>query len=89
MFEFLRRYVTINRRGFDITLPKRIYQELTSRNIDISLVKSKGRPSCVQLTSYRDKKQVYHGTLKAFMGVKGFKNGNVCDFHINNLVKGK
>ena len=87
MFDFFKRHITINRRGFDITLPKSVYNELTDRNIDISLVKSKGKPSCVQLTSYKNRKQVYHGTLKAYMGVKRFKNGNVCDFHTRNLIK--
>ena len=87
MFGFFKRYVTINRRGFDITLPKAVFKELNAKGIDISLVKSKGLPSCVQLTSYNDKKQIYHGTLKAYMGAKRFKNGNVCDFHLNNLIK--
>lgn len=86
MFDFLR-YTTITRRDFDIVLPKKVYKELTAKGIDISLVKSKGRPSCVQLTSYVDGKQIYHGTLKAYMGFKKFKNNNVCDFRYNNLVK--
>ena len=87
MFEFLKRHTTINRRGYDIILPKAVYKELTAKSIDISLVKSKGKPSCVQLTSYHNRKQVYHGTLKSYMGVKRFKNGNVCDFRTSNLIK--
>lgn len=87
MFEFFRKYITINRRGYDIILPKTVYNTLKDQGIDISLVKSKGVPTCVQLTSYTNKKQIYHGTLKAYMGAKSFKNGNVCDFHINNLIK--
>lgn len=85
MFDFLR-YTTITRRDYDIILPKKVYKALLAEGIDISLVKSKGRPSCVQLTSYENGKQVYRGTLKSYMGVKKFKDKNVCNFKYNNLI---
>lgn len=85
MFDFLR-YTTIMRRDFKIILPKKVYKALLAKGIDISLVKSNGRPSCVQLTSYKDGKQIYRGTLKAYMGVKKFKDKNVCNFKYNNLI---
>ena len=85
MFDFLR-YTTIMRRDFKIILPKKVYKALLAKGIDISLVKSNGRPSCVQLTSYKDGKQIYRGTLKANMGVKKFKDKNVCNFKYNNLI---
>lgn len=85
IFDFTR-YIDINRRGYTICLPKKVYDILTAKHIDISLVISKGKPSCVQLTSYTKGKQTYHGTLKKYMGVKGFKNGNVCDFRRKNII---
>jgi len=87
MFDFLKKYTTIVRRDIEITLPKKVYKKLAAESIDISLVKSKGKPSCVQLTSYENGKQIYHGTLKAYMNVKSFKDGNVCNFRENNLIK--
>lgn len=87
MFDFLKRYTTIVRRDTKIVLPSSVYKTLKSQGIDISLVKSKGKPSCVQLTSYNGGKQIYHGTLKAYMNVKSFKDGNICNFRANNLIK--
>lgn len=85
IFDFTR-YININRRGYAIYLPKKVYNTLTAKSIDISLVLSRGKPSCVQLTSYKKGKQTYHGTLKKYMGVRGFKNGNVCDFRRKNII---
>ena len=86
MFDFTR-YIKLVRRDTKIILPYKVYETLYSDGIDISLIKNKGKPSCVQLTSYEDGKQVYRGTLKTYMGVKGFKNGNVCDFRMKNIIK--
>ena len=88
MFDFFNKYIIITRRDVAIRLPRKIYKELKAKGIDISLVKTKtnNKPSCVQLTSYLNGKQIYHGTLKAYMNVKKFKNGDVCDFHKNNLI---
>jgi len=87
MFDFLKRYTTIVRRDTKIVLPRTVYKALKAKGIDISLVKSKGKPSCVQLTSYDEGKQIYHGTLKAYMKVKSFKDGNICNFRTNNIIK--
>ena len=86
MFNFFNKYIVITRRDVAIRLPKKVYKELKAKGIDISLVKSNGKPSCVQLTAYENGKQIYKGTLKAYMNVKKFKTKDICDFHKDNLI---
>ena len=75
------RYTTINRRGYEIVLPTHIYDMLNENKINVGLV-IRGNSMTVQCT----KNKKYLGTLKEYMGVTGFKNGNPCDFHVSNLI---
>ena len=73
------KYTTLTRRGCDITLPTDVYTTLQKKGYNVILTNAKS----VQLV--KDKK--YIGTLKSFMKVSGFKNGNTCDFHKSNVIK--
>lgn len=75
-------YTTLVRRGYDIVLPTDVYNKIEKKGYNVSLVINK-YSGTVQLT----KNNKYVGTLKNYMGVKSFKNGNPCDFHVSNLVK--
>lgn len=80
---FIRtKYITLTRRNTDIVLPEDVYTKLEKKGYKVSLVKH-GNSSTVQLT--KDNK--YISTLKSFMKVVGFKNGNPCDFHKSNIIK--
>jgi len=83
--------VILKRRGYDITLPLSVYNDLLSKNYTIGLITAgKGdnvKPSCVQVKHTENGKPVYIGTLKSLLGVKKFKDGNVCNFNNNNVVK--
>ena len=74
------------RCGFEIKVPMDIAGELDAKRYCISLTKYKGQPSCVQLSKVIDGKSTYIGTLKNFMNVQSFKDGNVCNFNYNNLI---
>lgn len=76
-------YKKINRRGCEITMYKKDYDELTKRGYYITLVKKNNKPCTVQLTT---KDNEYCGTLKSFYGATGFKDGNVCNFRKSNLI---
>ena len=81
--------ITIERRGFQITLEKKVYEFLKSNGYSVSITTYKGEPSCVQL-KYRNKetkKTSYVATLKDWLEVKSFKDGNVCNFDPKNLTK--
>ena len=75
------KYTKLNRRGHEIVLPTEVYNGLRENGMNVSLVLHPNSKT-VQLT--RNNK--YLGTLKEYMGVGGFKNGNSCDFHISNLI---
>lgn len=75
-----------NRCGFDIRVPMDIAGELDAKGYCISLTKYKGQPSCVQLSKAVEGKSKYVGTLKNFMHVESFKDGNVCNFNYSNLI---
>lgn len=79
--------VEIVRRGFTITLPKKNYEFFTEHGYTFSLTLYKGKPSCVQLKAREGQKTVYRGTLKDWLEVKSFKDGNVCNFASDNIVK--
>ena len=76
------KYITLTRRNTDIVLPEDVYTKIQKKGYNISLVKN-GNSSTIQLT--KDNK--YVSTLKSFMKVSGFKNGNNCDFHKSNVIK--
>lgn len=78
---------TIVRRGFEIILPIEIYNALNIEKISISVVLYKGKPSCIQLTKIIDGKAAYLGTLKDYMKVKSFKDGNNCNFAYSNIER--
>jgi len=75
-------YTVLNRRGYDVVIPTDVYNQIEKKGYNVSLVISKNYGT-VQLT----KNNKYIGTLKNYMGVKSFKNGNPCDFHVSNIVK--
>ena len=80
-------HVTIQRRNQDITIPLNIYKHLLGEGIRISVTFNKDKKSStVQLSKIVDGKQKYVGTLKKYMNVKSFKDGNVYNFHKNNIV---
>lgn len=79
-------YATLLKKDNVITLPFKVYNELVNNGYTISLKLNKGKPSCVQLNKHIDGKTKYIGTLKSYMGVKNFKDGNVCNFHKSNLI---
>ena len=74
------------RCGFDIRIPMNIAGELDAKGYCISLTKYKGKPSCVQLSKVINGKSTYIGTLKNYMNVESFKDGNICNFNYNNLI---
>lgn len=73
------KYITITRRNTDIVLPQNVYTKIQNKGYNIILTNA----NSVQLM----KNKKYQGTLKSFMGVTGFKNGNSCDFHVSNIIK--
>ncbi len=75
------KYTKLNRRGHEIVLPTQVYNQLHENGMNISLVLHPNSKT-VQLT----RNNRYLGTLKEYMGVHSFKNGNSCDFHISNLI---
>ena len=76
------KYTTLTRRNTEIVLPVDVYTKIQKKGYNVSLVKT-GNSATVQLT--KDNK--YISTLKSFMKVSGFKNGDVCDFHKTNIIK--
>jgi hypothetical protein len=78
--------VEVERRGVTIILPVSIWEELESKNYSISVVMYKGKPSSVQVLKTEDGKSKYVSTLKAYMNIKSFINGNPCDYRKENLI---
>jgi len=74
------KYTKLNRRGCDIILPTKVYNQLKENNISVSITNQ----GSVQL--FNTKNHKYMGTLKSYMGATSFKNGNPCDFHVSNLI---
>lgn len=72
-------------RGYKIYMTEEVAKSLEKKHYYISLCLSNGKPSCVQLMHNCKGGSKYVMTLKKFLGVKGFKNGNVCDFLPKNL----
>lgn len=80
--------IKITRRNFNIIIPIEVYNELLKNNLNISLSLTKtGEPSSVQLHTTIEGKSKYVSTLKTFMNVKSFKDGNVCNFNKNNIIE--
>lgn len=80
-------YVTITRRGHDIIIPTKAYKTLIALKYTFNLTLYKKRPSSVQLFVTEDGKQKYRGTLKDWLNVKSFKDGNVCNFKFENIIE--
>lgn len=76
------KYTKLNRRGYEVVLPTSVYNELRDNNIYVGLAMRNGSKT-VQLSSGSK----YMGTLKAAMGVVGFKDGNPCNFRISNIIE--
>lgn len=79
--------IIFNRRGFKITMDKKTYNRMRELGYTFHLALNKGKPSCVHL-KYRDKnlkKTYYVSSLKEWLDVKNFKDGNVCNFNPDNL----
>lgn len=75
------KYTTLIRRNIEIVLPTDVYKSIQKKGFSVSVTNS----GTVQLLESSTSK--YCGTLKSFMKVNGFKNGNTCDFHKSNLIK--
>ena len=80
-------YTTITRRGYDIIIPTNTYETLTSLKYTFNLTLYKKKPSSVQLFVTENGKQKYKGTLKDWLNVKSFKDGNVCNFKFENIIE--
>lgn len=76
----------IIRRDYKIVIPTDIKTQLDNNKISISVTKHAGKTSCVQLFKTIEGKSKYMGTLKAYMNVKSFKDGDVCNFSRDNLI---
>lgn len=72
--------------GFEIRIPLEVAQKLEDLGYSLSVSKYKGQVSCVHLYKMVNGTSVYAGTLKKFMNVKSFKDGNVCNFSHENIV---
>jgi len=75
------------RCGCNVIVPIDVARELDNNHYCISVSKYKGKPSCVQMFKTIDGKCKYTGTLKAYMNVKNFKDGNVCNFDFTNIIE--
>lgn len=75
-----------SRKGYEIILPVDIATELEENGLTLSATKYNNKPSCVQMFKVVEGKSKYIGTLKTYMNVKSFKDGNVCNFNRNNLI---
>lgn len=78
--------ITYSRKGYEIILPVDIATELEENGLTLSATKYNDKPSCVQMFKVVEGKSKYIGTLKTYMNVKSFKDGNVCNFNRNNLI---
>lgn len=78
--------IYLNRKDYRIIIPQDIALELKNEGISISATKYNGNPSCVQMFKVIDGKPKYISTLKAYMNIKSFKDGNVCNFSRKNLI---
>lgn len=78
--------ITYSRKGYEIILPVNIATELKENRLTLSATKYNNKPSCVQMFKVIEGKSKYIGTLKTYMNVKSFKDGNVCNFNRNNLI---
>ena len=76
----------ISRKDYKIVLPVDIYNVLKENKLSISATKYKGKTSCVQMFETINGKSKYKGTLKTYMNVKSFIDGNVCNFSRDNLI---
>ena len=75
-----------SRKGYEIIVPQDIAMKLKEEALTLSATKYNDKPSCVQMFKVVEGKSKYIGTLKAYMNVKSFKDGNVCNFNRNNLI---
>jgi len=76
----------IKRNTYTIILPHDIKEELDQKRYLISAKMYKGKPSCIQMFKHIDGNSMYIGTLKSYMNVKSFKDGNICNFSKENLI---
>ena len=76
----------IKRNTYTIILPHDIKEELDRKRYLISAKMYKGKPSCIQMFKHIDGNSMYIGTLKSYMNVKSFKDGNICNFSKENLI---
>ena len=78
--------IYLNRKDYRIIIPQDIALELEKAKLSISATKHNGKTSCVQMFKTIAGKSKYKGTLKDYMNVKSFKDGDVCNFSRNNLI---
>lgn len=84
--EPLEDITEVERRGMKILIPTKVWKELEEKNYSISVIIYKGNPSSVQILKNENGKCKYISTLKAYMNIKSFVNGNPCDYRKENLI---
>ena len=75
-----------SRKGYEIIVPQDIAAKFKEEALTVSATKYNNKPSCVQIFKTVEGKSKYVGTLKDYMNVESFKDGNVCNFNRNNLI---
>lgn len=76
----------IKRANYTIILPNSIKRKLDEEGYLISAKMYNNKPSCVQMFKRIDGKSVYAGTLKSYMNIESFKDGDICNFSKENLI---
>lgn len=84
--EPLEDITEVERRGMKILIPTKVWKELEEKNYSISVIIYKGNLSSVQILKNENGKCKYISTLKAYMNIKSFVNGNPCDYRKENLI---
>ena len=85
-------HVVLVRKNGTVVLPTTVYNAILSEGYNIGIVcknkDGKKVPATVQLNkTNQEGKSIYCGTLKDYMNIKSFKDHNVCNFHLNNIIK--
>lgn len=80
--------VTVEGKGYTIYLPKDKYDELKSQGYSFSVSSRNKKPNSVAIRFYKDGKYGYLSTLKSYLNVVAFKDGNVCNFATDNCIFG-
>lgn len=86
LFKKKQKIVTRMSRGYKIYMAEKLSNKLSKERYYVHLCMPRGKPSSVQLIRNENGTLRYIMTLKRFVGAKGFKNGDICDFSPENLI---